>query len=350
VRAAVVVEPGRLEVDEVPEPELGAYRARVRTLAGGLCGTDRHIINGTFYRRDYPAILGHEALGQVVEIGRSVRHLAPGDMVLRTTTARPGERLGRYASMLGSFAEFALATDIEALAEDARDTEIKPYDRLQKVVPAGFDPVDVGAFTVLKETLSWLGRLADPAGRRVLVVGTGPAALSFVQVAKLRGAAQVIVLGRRQGRLDHARRLGADDAISSSTGDLSKVIRERTDGQGVDIAIEAAGAVDVLEVIPDCLARAGILGVYGLSVGQTATFRWGWDRPVPRQWSLRFEEPDEAGIHEEALALATSGRYQLKSTLTHVYPFDQIADAVAMMVQEEACKVAIDFRDGARPR
>jgi threonine dehydrogenase-like Zn-dependent dehydrogenase len=349
MRAAVVREPGRLEVMEVPEPDPGPYEVKVQTLAGGLCGTDRHIVGGSFYRRDYPAILGHESLGRVVEAGDRVRSLAPGDMVLRTAAARPGERLGAFASMLGGFAEYALATDVAALAEDGLEAEIKPYDRLQRVVAPEFDPLDAGAFIVFKETLSWLRRLADPAGRSVLVIGTGPAGLAFVQIAKLQGARNVIVLGRRPSRLEHALRLGADEAFAARPADLAARVRELTGGDGVDIASEAAGSVDALEAVPDCLARGGIVGVYGISAGQSATFRWGWERTVPRTWSLRFEEPDEGGIHDEAWELVRDGRYQLKSTLTHVLPFVQIDEAFALMSAEGTCKVAIDFRDGALP-
>ena len=350
MRAAVVTRPGHLELLDVPDPRPDPYQVLVRTRAVGLCGTDRHIVGGTFYRREYPAILGHESLGEVVEVGRAVRRFARGDMILRTAAARPGERLGQYASMLGGLAEWALATDIAAFAEDHPDVPVKPYDRLQKVVPEAFDPIDAGAFIGLKEALSWLRRLGDPRGRRVLIIGTGPAGMAFLQLAKLQGAAQVIVLGRREVRLEQARRLGTDEAIRSSPDDLSGVIRKLTDGHGLDMVIEAAGTVDLLEAVPDCLARGGTVGVYGLSVGQAATLRWGWDRTVPRTWSLRFEEPDEAGIHDEAWELVRTRRYQLKSTLTHVLPFDQIVEAFEVMGHPEACKVAIDFRDAAVAR
>ena len=116
------------------------------------------------------------------------------------------------------------------------------------------------------------------------------------------------------------------------------------------MVIEAAGTVDVLEAVPDCLARGGTVGVYGVSVGQTATLRWGWDRTVPRTWSLRFEEPDEAGIHDEAWELVRTGRYHLKSTLTHVLPLGQVVEALDVMGRPSACKVAIDVRDVATAR
>ena len=89
---------------------------------------------------------------------------ARGDMILRTAAARPGERLRSYASMIGGLAEWALATDVAALAEDRPDLAVKPYDRLQKVVPAAFDPIDTGAFIGLKERSAGCGGWAIRRG------------------------------------------------------------------------------------------------------------------------------------------------------------------------------------------
>jgi threonine dehydrogenase-like Zn-dependent dehydrogenase len=343
MRAAVVVEPGRVEVLTVPEPQPGPYQCLVETLAGGVCGTDRHIVDGTFYRSAYPAILGHESLGRVLSVGPAVRNLAPGDMVLRTTAVRPGEQLGAFNSMLGSFAEFGLATDIGAMDEDGLSAEVVAYDRLQRRVASEFDPIDTGAFIVLKETMSWLRRIADVEGKRVLVIGTGAAGLSFARVARLGAARQVMVLGRRPESLAQAVALGADDAFSASPDQLQQKVRELTDGAGADLVIDAAGATEVLEASPDCLARGGILAVYALSAGQSGTFKWGWDRAVPRTWSLRFGEPDEAGIHDEAWELVASGRYDLKATLTDVVQFEDAAGVIDVMAQPASIKVAIAF-------
>src|SRR5690606_7922893 len=98
------------------------------------------------------------------------------------------------------------------------------------------------------------------------------------------------------------------------------------------------------EAIPDALARGGILAVYGLSVGQSATLRWGWDRTVPRDWTLRFAEPDEAGIQDEAWAMVASGAIDLKSILTDVVALDDVATVPEVMDRPTSAKVAIDFR------
>lgn len=344
MKAAAVREPGRLEVVDVPEPAVGPYEALVETVAAGVCGTDRHIVDGTFYRRAYPAIIGHETLGRVVQLGSAARYLEPGDVVLRTTAVRPGEQLGPWHSMFGGFAELALATDVRALAEDGKDDLIRPYDRMQQTVPAEFDPIDVGAFIVFKETLSWLRRVGDVRGRRVVVIGTGGAALMFIQIARSGGARQVIAVGRRAQRLERARALGAHETITSGRDEIAAKIRELTDGEGADIVIEAAGATDTLEAIPDALAPGGVLAVYGVSAGQSATFRWGWDRPVPRDWMLRFAAPDEAGIHDEAWAMVAGGAVDLKSILTDVISFDDVATVFDVMDRPTSAKVAIDFR------
>ncbi|MEZ3158915.1 zinc-binding dehydrogenase [Microbacterium sp. BWT-B31] len=327
----------------MPEPEIGPYDVLVETLAAGVCGTDRHIVEGTFYRSAYPAIVGHETLGRVVQTGKDVRYLTPGSLVLRTTAVRPGEQLGEWHSMLGGFAELAVATDVRALTEDGRADLVRPYDRMQRTVPGDFDPLDAGAFIVFKETLSWLRTVGDVAGRRLVVIGTGGAALMFIQIARSLGARQVIVVGRRQERLQRAKELGADGAIVGAD-DTPTTIRELTDGEGADLVIDAAGATATLEAIPDALAHGGTLAVYGLSVGQSATFRWGWDRSTPRDWTLRFAEPDEAGIHDEALALLSSQAVDLKSILTDVVAFSDAATVLDVMNQPTSAKVAIDFQ------
>ena len=356
-RAAVVVEPGRLEIVEVPEPEPGPYEALVEMLSGGLCGTDRHI------------------LAKAPSTGTTTRRSSVTNRSVSSSPSATASGISKWATGCFAWPRHGRDNDSESSprrsgvspsgrSRDGRPrpppdggrtpgAEIAPYDRLQKRVDPRFDPLDAGAFIVFKETLSWLRRLADVRDRRVLVIGTGPAALAFVQVARLEGAAEILVLGRRQGpaRLRTAPRCLTTPSRPKPPR-LPAQVRELTGGRGIEVAIEAAGTVDVLEAVPDCLADGGILGTStGSPTGRRRPFRWGWDRPVPRAWSLRFEQPDEAGIHDEASELVSSGRYNLKSTLTNVLPFNQIGEAVELMMRRERDRKGggIDFRAGALP-
>ena len=95
MKAAVITEPGRLEIAEVPDPASGPYQALVRMLACGTCSaTDLKIIDGKFGPTDYPVILGHESVGEVIEVGERVANLDVGDHVLRPCAVyRPATRV-----------------------------------------------------------------------------------------------------------------------------------------------------------------------------------------------------------------------------------------------------------------
>ena len=192
MRAAIVPQPGRIELVEIPEPKYGDYEARVEILACSICsGTDSHIVYGQFPWRAYPCVLGHESIGRVVEVGPAVRNLRPGDLVLRPTAVRPGETLGGYSSMFGSFAEIGIVADAAAIVADTPRGEtpkLPPFATAQQVMPPDFDPDLAGAFITFKETLSFLQRLGVQVGKSVLILGSGTVGLSFAYGAKLMGA------------------------------------------------------------------------------------------------------------------------------------------------------------------
>ena len=111
MKAAVIEEPGQLTVRDVPKPEPGPYGALCELLYGATCtGTDQHLISYDppfCYWVELPAILGHESIGRVVEIGANVRNLKPGDLVTRVGAPANDDVNVAW----GGFAEFGVATD-----------------------------------------------------------------------------------------------------------------------------------------------------------------------------------------------------------------------------------------------
>jgi threonine dehydrogenase-like Zn-dependent dehydrogenase len=229
MRAAIVPEPGNIQLLEIPEPSYGEYEALVEIVACSICsGTDSHIVYDQFPMRAYPCVLGHESIGRVVEVGSAVRSFRPGDLVLRPVAVRPGEQLCGYNSMFGGFAQVGLVADAAAIIADTPRSaapKLPPFATAQQVVPPDFDPDLAGAFITFKETLSFLYRLGVQAGKSVLILGSGTVGLSFALGARLIGAGPVIVTGRRPEPLQGALSWGADYTVNVAQEDLVPAVR-----------------------------------------------------------------------------------------------------------------------------
>lgn len=346
MKATVVHGRDDLRVEDVPEPGIGEYEALTQILACGVCtGTDLHILRATFPRMpEYPFILGHEGIGRVVEVGPKVRYLKRGDLVLRPTAVRPGERLGDYGSAFGSFAELGVVADARAIFEDTPRTEEPRYPHFaiqQQVVPPDFDPIDAGMFITFKETLSWMYDLGPVARRSVVVLGTGPVGLSFTRIAKFLGADPVIAVGRRDERLELAKSLGADEGVNTASQDLVATVRELTGGRGADHVIEAIGSSELLAESARALADGGQATVYGVPPGLTTTI----DRAgVPRQFALRYLQPHENTVHELALDLVRLGFVDLRAFVTDVLPLARIDEAFRLIADKRTLKLTITMQ------
>ena len=345
MRALLVTEPGRIEIAEVPQPISGDYDCLVRVQACAFCnGTDSKLIEGTFPgSRTYPFILGHESVGEVIEVGPRVKKFKLGDVVLRPTACYPPQVPGRLECAWGGFAEYAIVTDGEAQAEAGAGPPLSPFHGLQQLLPAQADPVEATILVPLKEAVSWLRKMRLRAGERVLVLGSGPVGLAFAQCAKIMGAALVVMSGRRDERLALAAQFGVDAAVNVSREGLREAVLRATQGQGVDLAIEAVGSHELLQEGAACLARGGRIGTYGVPPTTPA------EKPqltldlqhTLGEWSLCFTNPDEASAHEEVLSLVQSGRLQPQQYVTCVLPLEQAPQGFELIKRRQALKVVV---------
>jgi threonine dehydrogenase-like Zn-dependent dehydrogenase len=342
MRAAIVPQPGSIELLDIPEPRYGEYEALVEIIACSICsGTDSHIVYDHFPMRAYPCVLGHESIGRVLEVGSAVRNLKKGDLVLRPVAVRPGEQLGGYNSMFGGFAQLGLAADAAAIIADTpRDQapRLPVFATAQQVVPPDFDPDLAGAFITFKETLSFLYRLGVQAGKSVLILGSGTVGLSFALGAKIIGAGPVIVTGRRPAPLQAALAWGADAAVNVAEEDLVAAVRTYTDGKGADFVVEAIGDWDVLQGGIRALADNGQIGIYGVAPGRVATLDWSG---TPPNWALRFVQPKEEEVHQQVLDQLRLGLVDLQRFVTHRLPFDAICEGFDLVTGKQATKVSI---------
>ncbi len=195
MKAAVVIKPGVLEVQDVPAPIPGEYDALCEILYGATCtGTDLHLIDGVFpWPPAYPAILGHESVGRVVEVGRGVRNFQVGDLVTRVGS--PPLPQANLDVCWGGFSEFGIAGDHWEMRRAGLPPEKWSGNRVNQVVPPGIDPRAATMIITWRETFSYLMRMGLGNGASLLVVGSGGNGLSFLAHAANLGAAPIAMAG-----------------------------------------------------------------------------------------------------------------------------------------------------------
>ena len=325
MKALVVVRPGQLELRDIPRPVPGPRQALVKIDACGICGTtDRELVAGTQpYHSDYPAVLGHESTGIVVEVGAECRAFKIGDRVTRPAAIPAGDRRDGLASCWGGFAEYGLVGD------PAQD-----YQReRQLVVDPRLSANQASLAISLAETASWTWQLPPLGGKAVVVSGTGCAGLTIATWCKLAGA-RVLVLGRRDSRLEMARRIAADAVVNvRACPDVVGAVRAFAPG-GADVFCDACGARDQVVLAANVCREGGLWARYAVEPSG------GYDEPPDGAPGLRRAVP-EAREHL-AYAWATDallrGVVRAEDFLTHEWPLDDFEKAFAAVARGEVLK------------
>jgi len=339
MKAAIVERPGVLAVREVPDPRPGDYQALCALLYGATCtGTDTHLIRGEFpFPIRYPAILGHESVGRVVEVGRKVRNLRVGDLVTRV--GAPPAADGGYDVCWGGFAEMGLATDHWAMRADGRPESEWAGARVNQVVPPGVSPQEAPMFTTWRETLSYLLRLGIRAGWNVLVVGSGGNGLSFA-AHSVRLGATVWQVGSPRCR-SAAVGLGVRAFLDYHQEDCVETLRAEVPG-GFDLVVDALGKTGVVDRFLPLLAAGGTLGIYGIDDFARLSVS---PRLARGTFTIYGGGYDEAETHQRVSEMALQGLLSARAWYDPAgsYPLSRINEAFADLWNRKAVKALIQL-------
>ncbi|MGD8868808.1 MAG: zinc-binding dehydrogenase [Gemmatimonadales bacterium] len=257
IKAAVMTGPGKpIELWELADPVVEPGGVLLETVASEVCGTDVHLHHGRLAGVPYPIVPGHISVGRVLEansVGTDSMGaaLAPGDVVTFydvhetchtcyycTVAGQPNRCPSRRVYGITYSAEEG------PLGGWAERIYLKPGVQILRLPEALTADDVIGGGCGLFTGFAAVERSDLAMGDVVLVQGTGPVGLSAIAFAVLRGAAAVIAIGDPAARLDLARLLGADVALSvggTSNEERDAAVRELTSGRGVDVAIECAG-------------------------------------------------------------------------------------------------------------
>ena len=339
MKQAVLVEPQKVIIQDVPKPEPGPGQVLVQVRRIGVCGSDIHAYYGKHPYISCPIVQGHEFAGRISQVGPDVRTLRAGDDV----TVMPQLVCGQcYPCRHGNYHICNSLKVIGCQAEGAAQEFLAVGQDLVVKLPAGMDydsgamvePVAVGAHAV--------GRLGSVEGKKVLVLGAGPIGNLTAQVAGGLGAAGVVISDLSDFRLEVARACGIPHTMNPAARDLASAIREAFGPDGADAILECVGAEETVGQAVS-LARKGtdivIVGVFGerprLDIGLVQ------DKELRLIGTLMYKAED----YRTAIDLIRSGRVNLKPLMTRHFPFEKYPDAYHYIEKnrDRTMKVFIDL-------
>ncbi len=340
MKAAVVEEPGRYGVRDVPEPKLGDYDCLCRMLYGATCtGTDQHLIAGRLpFPVNYPTIMGHESVGRVVKLGPKVRSFKEGDLVTRV--GHPGDEDSGLHSNWGGFAERGVARDHRAMKEDGVPRAEWDGSRVNQVLPEDIDPRAATMVITWRETLSYVTRMGVSEGANVLVIGSGGNGLSFISHARNLGASSVTMVGSA-GRFDEGERAGANHSLDYKRDGLAEAIVEAQPGP-YDFVIDAVGKVGMMDRVLSRLAPGGTVGVYGIDDHDAYSLN-PWK--VPGSFSIYNGAYDEEEVHARVIDFIHEGRLDASIWLDmdRAVPLAEFESAIESIRAREVVKALVQL-------
>jgi threonine dehydrogenase-like Zn-dependent dehydrogenase len=327
---------------EKDKPIAGPMDAIVRPLAVSPCTSDIHTVWEGALGDIHNMILGHEAAGEVVEVGSLVKDFKPGDRVIIPAITpdwqdvaaqmgyhqHAGGMLGGWKfsnSKDGVFAEYFHVNQADGnMAHLPPEIALEEAVMLSDMVPTGFHGADNAEVAY---------------GETVAVIGIGPVGLMAVAGANLRGAARIFAVGSRRHCQEVAKFYGATDLVNYKDGDIAAQIREATNGRGVDKVIIAGGDVDTFEQAVGMIRPAGIISnVNYLGSGDYIKIpRVGWGLGMGHIRVTGGLMPGGRKNMEYLSNLMKYKKLDVSPMLTHRFKgFEKIEDALMLMQNKPA--------------
>lgn len=318
--AAVLPEFGRIELQEMPMPDLRPQDVLLKVEYVGICGSNIHMFqHGPTQPPTDPntkLVFGHECAGEIVGLGKSVKNFKLGDKVV----IEPSVPCGKCKYCLAG--HYNLCPDVDFI-----DVQPTYYGALRSYVafPAA------NTYRLPKNVSTLEGALAEPAavgmhaarlsgvapGKKGVILGAGCIGLMTLQACRVMGASKIVVVDLIEKRLQMAKKLGAWKVVDSGSCDAVVRIQELLDGNA-DVVFETAGARATAMMSAKMVARGGKIMIVGTIPGETPIDFLSINREVTIQTIFRY--CNEFYMTLDAIA---SGRFDVKSIITDIYDFSE---------------------------
>ena len=341
MKAASIIEPGRVEILTIAKPVAGPWEVLLRVRAVGLCGSDLNTFRGKNPMVTFPRILGHEVGAEVEALGKGVpAGLAVGD----TVTVSPYTACGKCTACRAGRPNCCRYNQTLGVQRNGAATEYiaVPHEKVVSVGGLSFDraaliePLSVGMHAANR------GQVAE--GEWVLVFGCGVIGLGAMVASVYKGA-RVIAVDVDDDKLAKARALGVEFTINSRSEDLDSRVEEITGGDGVHVALEAVGLPETFRKAVDLACFAGRVVYVGYS---KAPVEYETKLFVSKELDVRGSRNAMDKDLLEVARMVGSGTLDVDSLVTHRFPFDKAGDALALWDAEpgSVTKILLELETG----
>ena len=328
-----------LWLEDVPELEAGPNDVKIRVKRTAICGTDIHIYKWDEWAQKtipVPMHVGHEYVGEIVEIGQEVRGFKVGDRVSGEghitcgfcRNCRAGRRhlcrntVGVGVNREGAFAEYLVIPGFNAF---------RIPDDISDDLASIFDPFGNATHTALTYNL---------VGEDVLITGAGPIGIMAAAIARHVGARYVVITDVNEYRLGLARRMGATRAVNVQRENLRGVMTELGMTEGFDVGLEMSGVPQAFADMLEHMNHGGKIALLGIPPAEMAI---DWNQVIFKGLEIRGIYGREMfETWYKMVAMLQSG-LDLSPIITHHYAAEQYADAFATLLSGQSGKVILDW-------
>lgn len=328
-----------LELQDVPVPKIGINDCLIRVHKTGICGTDLHIYNWDSWAQKtipVPMVVGHEFVGEIVEVGSNVTDFFPGEIVSgeghvvcgRCRNCLAGRRhlckdtQGVGVNRPGAFAEY-LALPMSNIWHH------KPG--IDHDIASIFDPLGNAVHTALA---------FDCLGEDVLITGAGPIGLMACAVTRFSGARNIVISDLNPFRLDLARKMGATVAYDPRQTSTQEVMTSLGMKEGFDVGLEMSGSPAALRTMLENMCHGGKIAMLGIPSEQIAI---DWNLVVFNMLTIRGIYGREMYETWYKMSVLLESGLDISQVITHRFDFRDYERGFAAMKQGNCGKVVLDW-------
>jgi len=328
-----------LWLEEVPQPEVAAHQVLIKVRRMGICGTDLHIYNWDDWASKtvpVPLVVGHEFVGEIVEVGKDVQDFSVGEIVSgeghvvcgHCRNCMAGRRhlcndtAGIGVTRPGSFAEYISLPQTNVW-------EHKPD--IDEEVAAIFDPYGNATHSALSFPV---------LGEDVLITGAGPIGIMSAAIVKYAGARHVVITDVNPYRLELAKKMGVTRAVNVAERSLADAQKELGMDEGFDVGLEMSGNPDAFNDMLSNMCHGGKIAMLGIPEKEMAI---DWNTVVFNMLTIKGIYGREMYETWYKMTVMLQGGLDIKPVITHRYKFADYEAAFETALSGGSGKVLLEW-------